>query len=180
MSQISMAVRTPLDPLSLVSAIRGEVERLDPGVAVANARALDGAMAESLAERKVVLGLVATFAIVALALASIGLYGVMAYAVANRRRELGIRMALGARRSEVMRHILGSGLTMMAVGLLIGLAGVAATGRLLASELYQVPSADPTAIAGTAAAVGVVAILASLIPALRAARVDPMTVLRGE
>jgi len=180
MSQISMAVRTPLDPLSLVSGIRREVERLDPGVAVANPRALDGAMSESLAQRKVVLGLVATFAIAALLLASIGLYGVMSYAVANRRRELGIRIALGARRSEVMRHVLGDGLTMMGVGLVIGLAGVAAAGRLLASELYQVPSADPMAIAGTAAVVAMVAVLASLIPALRAARLDPITVLRSE
>jgi putative ABC transport system permease protein len=180
MSQISMAVRTPLDPLSLVSGIRREVERLDAGVAVASPRALDGAMADSLAQRKVVLGLVATFAIVALLLASIGLYGVMSYAVANRRRELGIRMALGARRAEVMRHVLGEGLTMMAVGLVIGLAGVAAAGRLLASELYQVPSTDPIAVTGTAAAVATVAVLATLIPALRAARVDPMTVLRSD
>ena len=131
----------------------------------------------SLAQRKVVLGLVATFAIVALMLASIGLYGVMSYAVANRRRELGIRMALGARRAEVMRQVLGEGLTMMAVGLVIGLAGVAAAGRLLASELYQVPTVDPMAIAVTAVAVAVVAVLASLIPALRAARVDPITAL---
>ena len=180
LSQISMAVRTPLDPLSLVSGIRREVERLDPGVAVANPRALDGAMAESLAQRKVVLGLVVTFAIVALGLASIGLYGVMAYAVANRRREFGIRMVLGARRSEVMRHVLRDGLTMMGAGLVMGLAGVVATGRLLASELYQVPNADPMSIAGTTAAVGVVALLASLIPALRAARVDPAVVLRSE
>jgi predicted permease len=180
MGQVSIVVRTPLEPLSLLTAIRRDVERLDAGVAVANARTLDGAMAESLAQRKVVLGLVVTFAIVALGLASIGLYGVMAYAVANRRRELGIRMALGARRSEVMRHVLRDGLTMMGVGLVIGLAGVAATGRLLASELYQVPNADPMSIAGTTAAVGVVALLASLIPALRAARVDPMAVLRSE
>ena len=180
MSQISMAVRTPLDPLSLVSAIRREVERLDAGVAVANLRALDGAMADSLAQRKVLLGLVATFALAALMLASIGLYGVMSYAVANRRRELGIRMALGARRAEVMRHVLGEGLMMMAVGLVIGLGGVAAVGRLLASELYQVPTVDPMAIAVTSVAVAVVAALASLIPALRAAGVDPITALRSD
>ena len=148
-------------------------------MAVANPRALDGAMADSLAQRKVVLGLVATFAIVALMLASIGLYGVMSYAVANRRRA-GIRMALGARRAEVMRQVLGEGLTMMAVGLVIGLAGVAAAGQLLASELYQVPTVDPMAIAVSAVAVAVVAVLASLIPALRASRVEPMTVLRSD
>ncbi|HUE85723.1 MAG TPA: ABC transporter permease [Vicinamibacterales bacterium] len=180
MSQLSIAVRTPVDPLTLVATIRREVERLDAGVAVANPRALDHAMIESLAQRKAVLGLVTAFAVVALVLASIGLYGVMAYAVANRRRELGIRLALGAKRSEVMREVLRHGLTMMGVGLVIGLAGVAATGRLLASELYQVPSGDPLAIAGTAAMVGMVAVLASLIPAMRAARVDPISVLRSE
>jgi predicted permease len=180
LSQVSMAVRTPLDPLSLITGIRREMERLDPGVALANPRALDGAMSESLAQRRVVLGLVATFAMVALLLASIGLYGVMSYAVANRRRELGIRIALGARRSEVMRHILIDGLRMTGAGLVIGMAGAAAVGRLLASELYQVPSADPMALGGTAAAVTMVAVWASLIPALRAARVNPITALRSE
>jgi predicted permease len=180
MSQISIALRTPLDPLSLVPAIRREVERLDAGVAVANLRPLDTAMADSMTQRRAVLGLVATFAVVALMLASIGLYGVMAYAVANRRRELGIRLALGARRSEVMREVLRHGLAMMGVGLMIGLAGVVATGRLLTSELYEVPSVDPVAIAATVTIVGFVALLASLIPAMRAARVDPMAVLRSE
>jgi ABC-type antimicrobial peptide transport system permease subunit len=180
MSQISMAVRTPLDPLTLTATVRREVERLDAGVAVANPRALDAAMADSLAPRRVVLGLVATFAFVALLLASIGLYGVMSYAVANRRREIGIRIALGARRSAVLRHVLGDGLVMMGLGLMIGLAGVMVTGRLLASELYQVPTVDPMAIAVTAVAVAMVAVLASLLPALRAARVDPITALRSE
>jgi predicted permease len=180
MSQISLTVRTALEPLSVVPAIRREVERIDPGVAVANPRALDGAMSGSLIQRKVVLGLVATFAAVALLLASIGLYGVMAFAVTNRRRELGIRMALGARRAEVLRQVLHEGLTMMGVGLVIGLAGAAGTARLLASELYQVSGVDPLAIAGTVASVTLVAVLATLIPALRAARVDAMTVLRNQ
>jgi putative ABC transport system permease protein len=180
MSQISLTVRTALEPLSVVPAIRREVERIDPGVAVANPRALDGAMSGSLIQRKVVLGLVATFAAVALLLASIGLYGVMAFAVTNRRRELGIRMALGARRAEVLRQVLHEGLTMMGVGLVIGLAGAAGTPRLLASELYQVSGVDPLAIAGTVASVTLVAVLATLIPALRAARVDAMTVLRNQ
>jgi predicted permease len=179
LSQIAIAVRTPLNPLSLVSAIRREVERLDAGVAVANPRALDSAMSDSLAPRKVVLGLVAAFAIVALVLASIGLYGVMAYAVAARRRELGIRMALGASRTEVVCGVLRQGLAMMAVGLLIGLAGVAAAGRLLASELYQVPSGDPVAILATVAVVGMVGVLASLLPAMRAGWVEPVAVLRN-
>jgi predicted permease len=180
MSQISLAVRTALEPVSLVPAIRREVERIDPGVAVANPRALDGARSDSLTQRKVVLGLVATFAAVALVLASIGLYGVMSYAVTTRRRELGIRMALGARRAEVVRQVLREGLTMMGVGVVMGLAGAAGTARLLSSELYQVSSVDPLAIAGTVASVALVAVLATLIPAVRAARVDAMTVLRSD
>jgi ABC-type antimicrobial peptide transport system permease subunit len=178
--QLSMVVRTPLDPTSLLEAIRREVARVDAGVAVANVRALDHAMNDSMVQRKVVLGLVAAFAVAALVLASIGLYGVMAYAVATRRRELGIRMALGARREEIVTEMLRSGLAMTAVGLAIGLVAMAVTGRLLASELFEVRSSDPLAFGATALTVVVVATLASLVPALRAASLDPTTVLRGE
>jgi predicted permease len=177
---LSMVVRTPLDPMSLMESIRREVTRLDAGVAVANARALGHAMNDSLLQRKVVLGLVAAFAVAALVLASVGLYGVMAYAVVTRRREIGIRMALGARRGEIVAHVLRSGLAMTAVGLAIGLAAVAGAGRLLGSELFEVRSSDPLALGATVLTVVAVAMLASLVPALRAASLDPTTVLRGE
>jgi predicted permease len=178
--QLSMVVRTPLDPASLMESIRREVARVDAGVAVADARALDRAMNGSMLQRKVVLGLVATFATAALSLACIGLYGVMAYAVAIRRREFGIRMTLGARRAEIVSDVLRGGLSITAVGLVLGLAATAAAGRLLAGQLFEVRGSDPIALGVTTLTVAAVAMLASLVPALRAASVDPATALRGE
>jgi putative ABC transport system permease protein len=131
-------------------------------------------------QRKVVLGLVAAFAVAALVLASIGLYGVMAYVVATRRREIGIRMALGARREAILAQMLRSGLAMTSAGLAVGLLAVAGAGRLLASELFQVRSHDPLALGVTAITVAAVAMLASLVPAVRAASLDPTTVLRSQ
>ena len=136
--------------MSLVATIRAEVARIDPGVAVASPRSLDRAMAESMTQRKVVLALVGVFAIAALLLAAIGLYGVMAYAVATRRREFGIRMAFGAMRRDLIRQVLRGGLRLTTVGLLVGLAGAVGV-ALLASALDQVKGSDPLVIAGTAA-----------------------------
>ncbi len=178
--QISVIVNTPLDPMSLVATVRAEVARIDPGVAVASPRSLDRAMAESMTQRKVVLALVGVFATAALLLAAIGLYGVMAYAVATRRREFGIRMAFGAVRQDLIRQVLRGGLALTTVGLLVGLAGAVGVAQLLASELYQVKGSDPLVIAGTAATVLAVAILACSVPAWRASRFQPMAALRVE
>ena len=180
MSSISVIVRTPLDPMSLVASVRAEVARIDPGVAVARPRALDRAMAESMTQRKVVLALVVIFASVALTLAATGLYGVMAYAVATRRREFGIRMAFGATRRDLLRHVLRGGLRVTGIGLILGLAGAAGAARLLASELYQVRGSDPLVVFGTAATVIAVALLACWIPAWRASRFEPTAALRAE
>jgi predicted permease len=178
--QISVILNTPLDPMSLVATVKAEVARIDPGVAVASPRSLDRAMAESMTQRKVVLALVGVFATAALLLAAIGLYGVMAYSVATRRREFGIRMAFGAVRRDLISDVLRGGVTLTAVGLLVGLAGAVGVARLLASELYQVTGSDPLVIAGTAATVLVVAVLACSVPAWRASRFQPMTALRVE
>ena len=177
-SQISVIVNTSLDPMSLVATVKAEVARLDPGVAVASPRSLDRAMAESMTQRKIVLALVGVFASSALLLAAIGLYGVMAYAVATRRREFGIRMAFGAVRRDLIRQVLGGGLRMTVVGLVAGLVGAIGVARLLASELYQVTGTDPLVIAGTMATVLAVAILACSVPAWRASRFQPMAALR--
>jgi predicted permease len=178
--QLSVIINTPLDPLSLVATVRAEVARIDAGVAVASPRSLDRAMAESMTQRKVVLALVGVFAAAALLLAAIGLYGVMAYAVATRRREFGIRMAFGAVRRDLISQVLRGGLTLTTVGLLVGLAGAVGVARLLASELYQVKGSDPLVIAGTAATVLAVAILACSVPAWRASKFQPMAALRVE
>ncbi len=178
--QISVIVNTTLDPMSLVATVRAEVARIDPGVAVASPRSLDRAMAESMTQRKVVLALVGVFATAALLLATIGLYGVMAYAVATRQREFGIRMAFGAVRQDLIRQVLRGGLRLTTVGLLVGLVGAVGVARLLASELYQVKGSDPLVIAGTSATVLAVAILACSVPAWRASRFQPMAALRVE
>jgi predicted permease len=175
----SMVVRTRLDPISLVNSIRGEIARLDPGVALANPRALDDAMATSLTPRRTMLTLVGAFALSALTLACIGLYGVMAYSVGTRRREICIRMALGAERRTVINHVLKGGVRLVTVGLFLGVAGALVVARLLTSELYQVSSSDPLVISGTIAAVATVAIFACWMPAWRAARFDPISSLRN-
>jgi len=180
MSQLAVAVRTSGLPLSLVAAVRSELSRLDAGVAIANPRALDRAMADSMLQRKVVLGLVGTFAGVALALASIGLYGVMAYAVATRRREFGIRIAFGAAGHDLIRQVLGRGMRLVALGLVIGLAGAFGAARLLSSELFEVGDNDPAVIAATSVTILAVAVVACLVPSWRAARVEPVAALRAD
>jgi predicted permease len=178
-SQLSVAVRTTLSPMSLVETVRGELARIDAGVALANPRALDEAMAGSMLQRKTILGLIGVFALAALTLAGVGLYGVLAYAVATRQREFGIRIAFGAERQDLVRQVLGRGLRMMSVGLVVGLAAAIGVARLLATELYEVSGSDPLVMAGTVATIVGVTVLACCIPAWRAARVEPVVALRS-
>jgi hypothetical protein len=176
----SIAIRTSLPPLSLTSGVSREVAALDAGVAVAHPRALDAMRTHSTAERRMVLLLVGAFAAAALALASIGLYGVMAYSVRTRQREICIRMALGAVRGDIVRHVLGDGLALTGAGLAFGILAAAASARLLTTQLFQVEGHDPLVIAGTIAAVSLVAVIATCLPALRATRVEWNTALRND
>jgi len=176
----SVIVRTSLEPLALLTAVRAEVARIDQGVAVANARPLDRARSDSMSDRRVIILLLSAFAGAALVLAALGVYGVMAYAVATRQREFGIRLACGAMRSDVIREVLRSGLTVTAIGLVIGLAGALGSARLIASQLYQVRAIDPLVALATAATVMTAAFAACWLPAWRASWVDPATALRGE
>ena len=179
-SRFSLVVRAHADPNRLIEPIRREMARLDPGVPLDNVRALDTAMAASLRERRLVLDLIGAFAVAALVLACIGLYGVLAYAVATRRRELSIRMALGAVRRDVIAGVFQDGFRLVVAGLVLGLAGAVGATRLLGAQLYQVRSDDPVAIGGAVAALATVALVACWIPAWRATRLDPIAALRND
>lgn len=179
-SSFSIVVRSPGEPLRLAGAVRRELQRLDPGLPIANVRSLEQSMSRSMADRRTVLGLLGGFAAAALALACIGIYGRMAYSVATRRRELCIRMALGAARGDVVRLVLREGLRLTAIGVGAGLVVSLAAARLLESQLFQVRSYDPAAIAGTVSVVAIVTLLACWLPARRGSLASPMSVLRAE
>ena len=176
----SVIVSTALEPLALLPLVRAEVARIDPGVAVANPRPLDRAKADSMSDRRFILALLVTFAVTALTLASLGVYGVMAYAVATRRREFGIRLACGALRSDVMRDVFRRGLTVTSIGLGLGLVGAAGAARLIGSQLFRVGATDPFVAATTAATVMGAALAACWLPAWRASRIDPASALRAD
>ncbi|HMJ06508.1 MAG TPA: ABC transporter permease [Chthoniobacterales bacterium] len=168
------------DPLALVPAIRREVQTLDPDQPLGTIAMMEKNIANSLAARRLTMTLLGSFAGLALLLASLGLYGVMALSVTQRTRELGIRMALGAARADVFRLVLGQGVALIGIGLGIGLLGAIATGRALASVLYGVGTVDVPALAIALISLTSVALLACFVPARRATRVDPMVALREE
>ncbi len=174
---IVLTARSRIDPAALTTAIRWEVKRLDPELPVYNVRTMTERRDQSLENRRTPLVLSVAFGAVALFLAAIGLYGVLAYQVTQRRREIGIRMALGGQAGSIVRLVLGEGLGMVAVGGVLGLAGILAMGRVLESQLYGVRPGDPVIIAGMVGVVGLVALLACLLPARRAAQTDPVRAL---
>jgi putative ABC transport system permease protein len=175
-----VVVRTSGDPHGLSAAVRGELRAIDPSLAVTQVRTMEEIIGESLAPRRFSAALLAVFAALAGALAAVGIYGVMAYSVAERRHEIGIRMALGARRSEIVRMVLAGGGRLAAVGVVIGLIGAAALTRLMAGLLYGVGASDPPTFALAALVLAGVALAACLVPARRATKVDPMVALRSE
>ena len=168
------------DPHSLVNPIKREVATLDPEQAVSDVSTMEENIADSLAPRRLSMTLLGVFAALALSLASVGLYGVMALTVTQRTRELGIRLALGANRRNVFRLVLGQGLLLIGIGLGVGLLLAASTGRVLESILYNVSVWDLTAFFGAAITLVAVALAACWLPALRATRVDPIVALRTE
>jgi predicted permease len=177
---INLAVRTSGDPASAAASIRTAVWSLDRQVPVTDLRTMEQVISESNAPRRFNMVLVAFFAGAALLLAAIGLYGVMSYSVAQRTHEIGVRMTLGALPADILRMVLGSGVSLVLIGILIGLAGALATSRLLTSFLFDVRPSDPLTFAFVALLLASVALFASMAPALRATRVDPMIALRDE
>ncbi|HUJ27390.1 MAG TPA: FtsX-like permease family protein, partial [Myxococcales bacterium] len=168
------------NPLDLAAPLRTEVMAVDRDQPFNNPRTLQAVVSDSVGQRKFQMTLLTIFGAVALVLAALGIYGVMAYSVAQRAREFGIRMALGAQASEVLRMVVAGGLRLALVGVAIGVPAALLVTRALAAALYDVSATDPLTFAAVAFAVTAVAALASFLPARRAMRVDPATPLRAE
>ena len=171
-------VRTETSAESLIAAIRNEMRALDPEIPVYNVSSMDELVGRSLQTRRFTVALLAIFSAVALLLAAIGLYGVVSYAVGLRTHEIGIRIALGAQSSAVVRMVLAQGLRVVAAGLLIGAAATLAIGPFFSSLVYGVGTRDPLTLAVAGSVLLVIALLASYVPARRAAKLDPIAALR--
>jgi putative ABC transport system permease protein len=176
----TVVLRAPGTEADLAAAIKREVWALDPQLSVTKVRTMDEVMGESFAERRFTMALRAIFAAVAIALAAMGIYGVMAFSVAQRTHEIGVRMALGARTVDLLRLVVGHGLALTLGGAAIGIAGAVALSRLMSSLLFGVTATDPATFAATAGLLIAVATAASVVPAVRAARTDPLRALRAE
>ncbi|HXN30102.1 MAG TPA: ABC transporter permease [Candidatus Acidoferrales bacterium] len=176
----SVAVRTSLDPATSTKSISEIVLSMNPNLPLAEVKTMDQIKDESMAGDRFSAFLFGSFAGLALLLAALGIYGVMSFAVAQRTHEIGLRIALGAGQNRVVRLIIREGMTLAAIGLLVGLAGAFVVGRVMHSLFTGVGAMDPVAFAGVAALLLLSALLACYVPALRAAKVDPMQALREE
>ena len=179
-SNMNVVVRTQLPLESLAPQVRHIVSRMDPTLPIVRLRTMDEVFAESVSRPRVLAQLLGCFAGLALLLAAIGTYGILSYSVSERRKEIGIHMALGATRGRVLSMVLGQGATLTAVGLAVGVAAALVLTRLLQTQLFNVKPTDPATIAAVVGFIAVVAAAACYLPASRATRVDPMVVLRNE
>jgi len=177
---MAMVIRTAGDPASLAPAVRREVLALDKNQPVYNVRTMDDVVVDSIRTRRLSVLLFTAFAGAALLLAALGIYGVMAYSVSQRVREIGIRMALGAQAGDVLRMVVGQGMTLTLAGVGVGLAGAMGLSRVLATLLFGINATDPITFAGLALLLGLVALAACYLPARRAAKVDPIKALAGK
>jgi putative ABC transport system permease protein len=175
-----LMVRTTGPPLSVTGAVRAAVSSVDPLVEVAELAPMEDVIADSVSQPRFNVVLISSFAALALVLAAVGIYGVISYSAGQRTREIGVRMALGASRGDVLRLVTAEGLRMAALGVGIGLFAAAALSRLLAQLLFEVRATDAATYAAAGAALLVLALLASVLPALRASRLAPMAALRTE
>lgn len=177
---LTVAMKTAGDPLAMLPAARREVAAIDPNLPISRSATMEQRLSDSLARRRISVQLMTLFAVLAGVLAAIGIYGVLSYLVDQRRRELAIRMALGARSGQVIRLVAAQGAWPVVVGVLAGLAGAFGATRLLKTLLYEVNATDPAVFGGVTAVLIVVALAAIAIPAGRATRVDPVVALRDE
>jgi putative ABC transport system permease protein len=177
---MSLAIHTAGDPRSLATVVQRQVLALDPDQPVYRMLTMHELVSESMARRRLSMVLLAIFAGVALALAAVGIYGIMSYSVAQRLHEVGIRMALGAQSADVVRLVLGQSLWLTLSGILAGLVGSLLLTNFLSSLLFNVKATDPATFAFVALVLAFVALLASFVPAYRATNVDPVNALRQE
>jgi len=176
----TLVVRSSGEPLALLPALRDAVHRAQPELALFNVSTLDQEVQNAFGGMRFGTGLVTIFALVALALAAVGVFGIVALEVAQRSAEIGLRVALGARRRDVLRLALGRTFGTVALGAVVGGVLTLFAGQLLQSLLFGVSAHDPLALAGSVAALFAIALCASVLPARRALRIEPMVVLRGD
>ncbi len=177
---MNVVIRSSGNPLQLAAALRDEVRSLDPNQAISTIRSMDDVVSGSVAQPRFASQILGLFAVLALVLAAVGLYGLIAYTVTQRTHELGIRMALGAEPRDVLKLVLGQGLKLALIGAALGIAGAMALTRLMQGLLFQVSPTDPVTFISVTALLTIVALAASYLPARRAMRVDPMVALRYE
>ncbi|MGH9916451.1 MAG: FtsX-like permease family protein, partial [Pyrinomonadaceae bacterium] len=177
---LDLHVRTTVDPLSLISAVQREIKNLNSDARISNIRTLSDWMGSSIAAARMASMLTGLFGIVALLLAAVGLYGVLSYSVNRRTREIGIRIAVGAQRKDVLKLVLREGMILVTIGIILGVAGSLALTRLIASLLYGVSVTDPLIFITVSILLFTVALLACYIPARRAMKIDPIVALRYE
>jgi putative ABC transport system permease protein len=177
---MAIVVRTSTSPSAIVNSVVAIVREQDPELAVSNVRTMQDVVSESVGERRLTMILLAVFAVAALVIAAVGIYGVIAYSVTQRTQEIGIRMALGAQRRDVLRMVVGQALLLALAGIALGSAGALLVTRLMAGLLFEVRPQDPMTLVAVAAVLGIVAVAASYVPGRRATRVDPVVALRAE
>jgi putative ABC transport system permease protein len=175
-----LVLRTSVEPLGVVAEARRELRQIDPGVIVEKVKTMERIRDDSISAQRFAVTLLSAFSAVALVLAAVGIYGVMAHTVAQRSHEIGIRVAIGAQKWHVLRLILGHGLALTAIGIVLGLAGAAALTRVLQSLLFEIEPTDPLTFTAVPLVLVTVALLACWLPARRATSIDPVVVLRSE
>jgi ABC-type antimicrobial peptide transport system permease subunit len=177
---MELSVRTAADPASLASAVQGQIRAMDPSLPVTSVRTLAQVVNESASPQRFNAVLIAAFAMLALLLAALGIGGVLATSISRRTQELGVRMALGARRADVLRMVLREGMTLVAIGLAIGLPIAFALTRFLSTLLFEVSPTDPVTFATVSVVLVLVALTACYVPARRATTISPLVALRSE